>query len=69
MDSNLYANDWEQLREALVALVVMSFVLESALAIFIKNKYVSLVIVGRGICLLGNMGIRDSHSFNLWKSG
>ena len=49
MDPNLFHLDWDRTWEVLAAIVVLSFFLERALAIFFENRLLVHVLCGKGL--------------------
>ena len=49
MDPNLFHVDWEQIGEVLVAVVILSFVVERALAIVFEHRLFVAKFDGKGI--------------------
>ena len=48
-DPNLFAIDWGQLSEALTAIIVLSFLVERALAVFFENRHVDPILDSKGV--------------------
>lgn len=49
MDPNLFHLDWERTGEVLIAIVILSFILERALALLVENRHFIARFDGRGV--------------------